>query len=265
MKLNGYFHRTATAPKDAPVLVMLHPFPARHTIWQPIINELADLPLIIFAPDMRGYDGAPTPPAAEWSIAAMAKDVLETLAAHGVARNQELILMGSSMGGYINFELWRTCPDRIRQIYLLNTRANPDTPQQRANRAAIIERLAAECSEFFIATQPQMLMSEYSRENNPQLATQLIDMARTIPVAALQGTLHALATRPDSTPTLATITVPTIITVGTADTVTPPEVARAMLGGIFGSDLYELGDLGHLPMHESPDTLVKIIRETVHI
>jgi pimeloyl-ACP methyl ester carboxylesterase len=44
----------------------------------------------------------------------------------------------------------------------------------------------------------------------------------------IAAALRAMAARPDSTPLLATISVPALVIVGAEDGVTPPEVARAM-------------------------------------
>jgi len=58
--------------------------------------------------------------------------------------------------------------------------------------------------------------------------------------------------RPDSTPTLATIDVPTLIIVGEEDVLTPPAEARAMHAAIAGSRLEILDGAGHVSNVERP-------------
>lgn len=259
MNLSGYFRDTPDG--QGPVLVMLHPFPLTHEVWMPLAQELADTHCAVFAPDMRGYDGAFTPPPEEWSVPAMAADVLESLDALGITE-RPLILMGCSMGGYIIFELWRFCPERIRQIYIINSRANADTDAARAVRAATRARLDAEGSYFLISAQPELLMSKASAAK-PELVKRLLVMGSMIPRDALNGTLIALGSRPDSTSTLGTITVPTVVTVGSEDVVSPPEVARAMTAAIPTARLFEFPGVGHLPMIEAPEEFSRIVRETL--
>jgi 3-oxoadipate enol-lactonase len=71
----------------------------------------------------------------------------------------------------------------------------------------------------------------------------------------VRGALQALADRPDSTPDLARIRVPTLILVGDADTLTPPSDAAAMHRAIAGSQLGAIADCGHLSTLEQPDAV----------
>jgi len=64
--------------------------------------------------------------------------------------------------------------------------------------------------------------------------------------------VRALMTRPDSTPLLATIHVPTLVIVGSEDTVTPPAAADALHAGIAGSALVVIPEAGHLSNLEQP-------------
>jgi pimeloyl-ACP methyl ester carboxylesterase len=70
-----------------------------------------------------------------------------------------------------------------------------------------------------------------------------------------------MAARPDSTPQLAEIDVPTLIVVGAEDAITPPSEARAMHEAIPGSRLVELAGAGHLANLEAPDAFNAAIEE----
>ena len=72
------------------------------------------------------------------------------------------------------------------------------------------------------------------------------------PVEGVVGALEAMMDRPDSTPTLATIDVPTLIIVGAEDVLTPPKEARAMHERIAGSRLEILAGAGHVSNVERP-------------
>ena len=67
-------------------------------------------------------------------------------------------------------------------------------------------------------------------------------------VAALQ----ALRDRPDATPSLRAITVPTLVLVGSDDVLTPLAAAQALAAGIAGSQLSVIQGAGHLSNLEQP-------------
>jgi 3-oxoadipate enol-lactonase len=70
-----------------------------------------------------------------------------------------------------------------------------------------------------------------------------------------------MMTRPDSTPTLATIDVPTLIVVGEEDVPTPVKEARAMHAQIPGSRLEIIEHAGHLANLERPAAFNHVLTE----
>jgi pimeloyl-ACP methyl ester carboxylesterase len=61
-----------------------------------------------------------------------------------------------------------------------------------------------------------------------------------------------MAVRPDSTPTLATITCPTLVVVGDEDGLTPPAEAEKLVAGIRGATLTRVAGAGHMTNLEQP-------------
>jgi pimeloyl-ACP methyl ester carboxylesterase len=74
-------------------------------------------------------------------------------------------------------------------------------------------------------------------------------------------------TRPDSTPLLSSIHVPTLVIVGAEDSVTPPTAAEALHRGIPGSELVAIPSAGHLSSLEQPrlfhDALARFVSHRV--
>ena len=62
-----------------------------------------------------------------------------------------------------------------------------------------------------------------------------------------------MMTRPDSTPLLQTIHVPTLIVVGEEDTLTPPALSAEMQRAIPGSELVTIPSAGHMSNLEQPE------------
>jgi len=70
--------------------------------------------------------------------------------------------------------------------------------------------------------------------------------------AAIDGAINVLKTRPDSTPLLGGIHVPTLVMVGEEDTLTPPAMSEQMHQAISGSTLVTIPGAGHLANLERP-------------
>ena len=69
----------------------------------------------------------------------------------------------------------------------------------------------------------------------------------------LAAAVAALRDRPDRTTTLAHLRCPTLVIVGEADQVTPPQEVRAMAATIPGAELVTLPGVGHLTNIEAPE------------
>ena len=67
------------------------------------------------------------------------------------------------------------------------------------------------------------------------------------------GALQAMRDRPDSTPTLGKIAVPTLIIHGEADQLIPVAEAEAMYRAIDEAEMVIVENAGHLPNLEQPD------------
>jgi pimeloyl-ACP methyl ester carboxylesterase len=67
--------------------------------------------------------------------------------------------------------------------------------------------------------------------------------------------------RTDSTPTLATLTIPTLVVVGDEDVITPPKEGRAMHAAIRGSRFELLTNAGHLSSVERPAAFNAVVTE----
>jgi pimeloyl-ACP methyl ester carboxylesterase len=86
-------------------------------------------------------------------------------------------------------------------------------------------------------------------------------MAEATGVEAYLRQQQAILSRPDSRPSLAAISCPTLVLVGDSDEATPPELAREMAAGIRGSHLVVIPDSGHLSTLEQPAAVTMALVE----
>jgi pimeloyl-ACP methyl ester carboxylesterase len=161
-------------------------------------------------------------------------------------------LLGLSMGGYIAFELLRQAPARIARLVLLDTTARPDTTEQTARRRTLIEHSNAGGFEQ-VADLLYPALVHPDRLGDAGLREQVRCMAAETGAEAFIRQQTAIMHRADSAPDLASIACPTLVLVGDADRLTPPEHAREIAAGVRGARLVVIPDSGHLSALEQPE------------
>jgi 3-oxoadipate enol-lactonase len=236
-------------------VVFLHAFPLNRTMWDPqvtaLVGECRCIPI-----DLRGFgDSAASPP---YSMDQYADDVIAVLDTLQITRT---VVVGLSLGGYIAFALWRRYRDRVRALVLADTRAIADTTDAVARRRALVELAETQGSTAVANVQIAGLVGKTTRDKRPDLYDSVHRMIAQAPVEGLIGGLEAMIARPDSTATLSTIDVPTLIVVGSEDVATPPRDARALHAAIPGSRIEILQQAGHLSNVERPAAFNTVVTE----
>ena len=105
------------------------------------------------------------------------------------------------------------------------------------------------------------IVGKTTREKQPDTYDAVHRMMAQADVAGIVGAVEAMMARPDSTPTLPTIDVPTLVVVGDEDVLTPPREARAMRDAIPGSVIEEIAQAGHLTPLERPAAFNHVLTE----
>jgi 3-oxoadipate enol-lactonase len=241
---------------EGPAILFVHGYPLDRSIWREQIDALEGYRRI--APDLRGM-GQSDAPDLGYSMALYAADLAALLDALGV---EQVVLCGLSMGGYVAFEFVRQWRSRVRGLVLIDTRAEADAPEVRRARDAAAatarERGTAAVSDAML---PKMLAPS-TMTGRPEVAERVRALMAATPVAGLVGALGAMRDRAGSESLLPTLAgIPTLVMVGAADILTPPEQARAMAEAIPGAQLVIVPGAGHLPPVEQPAATTENLRE----
>jgi pimeloyl-ACP methyl ester carboxylesterase len=237
-----------------PAVLLLHAFPLSGAMWREQAGRLRGRYRVI-VPDLRGFGGSDAPPG-PLTMDQQADDVAALLEHLGIGR---AAVAGLSMGGYIAFALWRRHPEKAAALVLADTKAGADSDEGRAGREANA-RLAEEQGAGAIA---EKMIPNLVAAGAPQaLRDELRGLITANSTDGIAGALRGMAMRPDSTPDLSGITVPTLVIVGAQDALTPPEEARKIAAGVAGpSALVELPEVGHLANMEAPDAFGAAVEE----
>jgi len=236
----------ATRPRGA--LVLLHAFPLNARMLERQL-ALSERGWRVIAPHFRGFDGGSGDPPAH-SIDDYAGDVVDLLDALHI---HEAVFGGLSMGGYVTFALVRHASRYIRGLILADTKAQADTADAVEGRKRMIELVGTKGPAAVAEEMLPKLLGDNTRRTRPEVVGRVRALATSSSAEAITGALRALMTRPDSTPQLPTIHLPTLIIVGAEDTVTPPAAASEMHRAIAGSELVTIPEAGHLTNLEQPD------------
>lgn len=246
-----------TDPGDSHDLavIFLHGFPHRRSLWAPQLAALSSHVRCI-ALDLRGFGESTVAP--PYSMDQYADDVAGFMDALGI---QRAVICGLSMGGYVAFSMWRRHRERVHSLVLADTKATADSEEAREKRRAMAQ-LARERGSTAVADAllPGMV-GKHTRETSPQVVDSVYRMLASANVAGIVGALEALRERPDSTATLPTIDVLSLVVVGEDDVLTPVADAEAMHRSIYGSRLRVLAQAGHVSNVERPAAFNQVVSE----
>jgi pimeloyl-ACP methyl ester carboxylesterase len=236
-------YRDTGSGKD--VVLLLHAFPLNGGMWSRLVTALEKRHRVITL-DYRGFGRSGLPTEA-LTMELVAQDVRGVLA-H--VRVERAAVAGLSMGGYVSLELYRQAPGLFRGLALCDTKAGADTAEGAAGREAFAKNALEKGLRWVTDEMVPRLLKPQPDPAAVREVQQLIGQATPAGVAAAQ---RGMARRPDSSPTLATITCPTLVVVGEQDGLTPPAEAEKLVAGIKGAKLAKIPGAGHLPCIENPE------------
>jgi 3-oxoadipate enol-lactonase len=240
-----------------PPVVFVHGFPHNRTLWAPQVNALVDHARCV-ALDLRGFGESTR--RGPYTIDQYADDVAALIRS---LRLERAIIAGISMGGYIAFALWRRHRALVRGLILCDTRPGADTEDGRAKRNELIAAARAKGSGSVADAMIGGMVGTTTREKYLGIVDAVYTMLALSPVDGVVGALEAMRERIDSTPTLSTIDVPTLIVCGSEDAFTPPAESEAMHAAIPSSRLEILSGAGHLSNVERPAAFNHVVSEFI--
>jgi pimeloyl-ACP methyl ester carboxylesterase len=236
-----------SGPSAAPVLLWLHAFPLTAEMWA----AQMDLPgWRVLAPDLAGlggttdHDGTP-------DIADFARDAVALLDALGIDR---VVLGGLSMGGYAALAFHHLAASRLRGLVLADTRSTADTAAGRIARETMLGIVESKGATGVADEMLPKLVGETTHRERPEVVSRVRRLIEGNRPEGIARAIKRLRDRPDRTPELAAIAVPTLVVVGAEDVLTPVDDSRALASGIRDARLAILPGAGHLSNLEAPES-----------
>ena len=246
-------------------VVFLHPTPLNGDYWQPLIRNLSGVRAIV--PDLRGHGNsqlgqklpaggfARVPDAPVLTMGQLASDVLALL---DELKVRQAVFAGCSIGGYVLLELWRRAPERMRGLAFVCSKAQGDTEANRERRAATIAQLRAQGASAMMDGMAQTLTGASARQRRPEIIEE-VRAQMTLTVEGLVAVQAGLATRPDSVPTVSSITVPVLAIEGGEDGIVTPAEFEVFCAAPGGCTLVMVQDAGHFAAYEQPEKIAAVM------
>ena len=224
---------------DAMPIVFLHGVGSDKSVWRPQLAHFgAERRAIAF--DYPGY-GESEPAADEASRDEFAEAIAAGMEALGIARAH---ICGLSLGGVVALALYDLAPERCASLILADSFAvHPQggAIYERAIGASADLRGAAEARVDMLLAQPA----------DPALRTEVVEtMARIDPTAYRIGADAVWLA--DQTQRAASVNVPTLVLVGSEDSITPPALSQQLAELIPGARLEVIEGAGHISNAERP-------------
>ena len=234
-------------------VVLVHAIGCDHRMWDSLAAALAPKYRVVRV-DVRGHGRSPVP-AGEYSLEALAGDVLEVL--DGL-RIDKVHWVGLSMGGMIGQAFAIHHPGRLGRLVLANTTSSygPDGPRTwEARMKAVREGGMAAIAELVM----QRYFSDEFRASHRDVVARVKERVLTTPAAGYVSCCAAIRDL-DFTLDLPSIHARTLVIAGGLDAGTPVAMSDAIATKIPGSQLAVIARAAHLSAVEAPDEFNSLVR-----
>jgi len=241
-----------------PVLLFVHGFPLDHTMWQRQIAELREMRIV--APDLRGFGGSDSS-AGKVTMQDFADDLVALLDALQI--QNPVNFCGLSMGGYIAWQFWSRHAPRLARLILCDTRAAADAESAVQDRRVNAQRVLNEGMEFLSAAMSSRLFAPETHTHQPLIVSDTCAVMRRTDPRGAAAALLGMAERPDITPMLPRIRVPTLVVCGAHDAIAPPDEMRGIAAAIPAARYLEVPHAGHMAPLEQPHLVNAALRDFI--
>jgi pimeloyl-ACP methyl ester carboxylesterase len=206
-------------------ILLLHAMPLDERMWKPQLGALSGQD--VEAPNLYDLGGASVD---EWADKLLA------------STEDDVAVIGASMGGYVGLAMARKAPERVRGLLLVGSRVGADTPERRTVRDDQIRTLQDEGIDAWAPSAPA-----------PPPPERTVD--------ELVRAVQALRDRSDSTELARSFQGPLWIAVGDADPFLPVDEAREIVEAAPNGRLEVFEETGHFPSRDRPERFNELLLE----
>jgi pimeloyl-ACP methyl ester carboxylesterase len=177
---------------------------------------------------------------------------------------RRFVLAGFSMGGMAAMLAASCAPERVAALVLIDTHAEPETPNRKARRVRQIESAV---SGDFDALVYEELKPAYFSPGTPRPVEKALvaEMAFDLGPDVFRRHGLALMSRPDPSPLLKHLTMPVTVITGRDDQLAPPVFAESLARTLANGRLVVLDGCGHMAPLEQPQSVAAEIERAARM
>jgi 3-oxoadipate enol-lactonase len=240
---------TKQAPGD-PVIVLLHGYCGSSSYWEKVLPMVAEVGMLV-VPDLRGHGSSTAPKGSVYEMTDMADDLAMLLEVIG---EEQAIVVGHSLGGYVTLAFAERYPNKLRAYGLVHSTAMADAEAAKANRDRAAETIKTQGIGTFVeGLVPKLFAPAHVETMGEQVEAAKAIGRGTAPEAAI-ATAMGMKLRPDRSAVLRDATVPVLLVAGEEDNVVPPDRTLVEQAGPAAQRAL-LEKCGHMSMLERPERL----------
>jgi 3-oxoadipate enol-lactonase len=241
-------------PQDAPTICITHSLASDGGSWAEQVPALLQSGFRVLRLDMRGHGGS-DPVAGDYTMAALADDVEQALAALAVPR---VHYIGLSIGGMIGQAFALAHGERLISAMWCDTLpASPKGAEEVWAQRIGTVRAANSLAPLADATVERWLTPAF-KAKNPGRWAQIRDTVIGTTASGYLGCCAAILDY-DFAPRLPSVRVPTLVLCGADDPGTPASENRRLAGLVPGARYEEMAGCLHFPNVERPDEFNRIM------
>ncbi len=243
-------------------LVLLHGFPLDSRMWDDVVARLGDLPVITV--DAPGFGDSPGPDDVAAAVERSPGPSLETYA-DAVARSlraegvERAVVAGLSMGGYAVLALAERHRSLLAGVGLLDTKAEVDPEDARANRLRVAEE-AERSGADAVAGMVDVVLGATTLAERPEVVARLREWLAQAPAEGIAWAQRAMAARPSRLTALEDLEVPGLVLRGAEDATSPQSAAESMARALGQAELVVVPRAGHMSALEDPGPVADALR-----
>ena len=173
---------------------------------------------------------------------------------------------GGREGARVALEVARLAPARVERLALIDTgyaplAAGEAGEQEKAKRHTLLATARAQGVRAMASEWVKGMVAPHRLADQP-LIESILAMFERKSADIFERQLRALIQRPDATPVLQQIQVPTLVLCGELDAWSPPAQHQAMADCMaVPPALVTVADCGHMAMQEQPEAVAQAMRQ----
>lgn len=238
-----------TVEGEGKLVVFLHGFLESSTMWKHLdLNQWNTKKLFI---DLPGHGESKTIDSNSPSIVYMAQKVNEIISTFS---ENEIIVIGHSMGGYVAIELAKLNP-AIQKVGLLNSNFWEDSEEKKRDRNRVVEIIKQAKDKFIQEAIPNLFSYP---ENYQDTVSEIIQEAKTFSVEGIEYATKAMRDRVDNTTWVQQNTSKVVVIQGELDKTTPLFMMEEKLPQDV--KLFLIKNAGHMTHIESKNQVLEILK-----